>query len=255
MEPKLCNVCNEDKPLHNYTFIKDRKKYKATCKECVARKSREDRSQKKQQNLRFCKNCKNWLDFSEFQKDQAERYHYECKKCVILLTKSGSTSKSVIVGSDKLCLECHKLINISNFPVGRGLGGVQAYCSSCIRLRAQKKYKSEKSKYRERSYRWRIENREVYLAQHRIHQFNRISQTKAQSDGTVDEDFLKQIYGTENCYYCNRATPDDERTLEHVIPLSRGGLHSVYNIEMACINCNSGKQHKTIEEWEEYKKI
>lgn len=255
MKLKVCYVCNEDKPLSDYSFSKNRDRHKATCKKCVAKRAREKRAEKAEANLRFCKQCKVWLDVSLFQCDRANRYHYECKKCTLFLTREGTFSKSVIIGSEKLCLECHKLKDISLFKPGRGIGDIQAYCMPCLKIRGQRKYKKEKAKYRERSYKWRIDNREVYLAQHRIHQFNRENQIKAQSDGTVTEDFLKEIYATNNCFYCERETPRDDRTLEHLVPLSRGGLHSIYNIEMACVNCNSSRQHKTVEEWNEYKEL
>lgn len=255
MELKLCHVCHEDKPLSDYSFIKDRNRYNYNCKACVARKARDKRAEDKRLQIRFCRNCKTWLSNDSFQQDKAGRSHYECKNCVILLTKRGIISKSVILDSRKLCLECHELKDISHFKPGRGIGDVQAYCSPCLSLRAQRKYKNEKEKYRERSYRWRIDNREVYLAQHRIHQFNRNNLVKAQSDGTVTGKFLIEIYATLNCFYCKRETPASERSLEHVMPLSRGGSHSASNIEMACINCNSSKREKTLKEWNEYKSI
>ena len=37
--------------------------------------------------------------------------------------------------------------------------------------------------------------------------------------------------------------------MDHVLPLSRGGLHEVNNLVPACRKCNFNKHDKTLEEW------
>jgi len=63
----------------------------------------------------------------------------------------------------------------------------------------------------------------------------------------------------DTCCYCGvtmlflRATEGrynpTKATLEHVIPISRGGLHVWENVKLACRRCNVSKQAKTVEEW------
>lgn len=48
------------------------------------------------------------------------------------------------------------------------------------------------------------------------------------------------------CHYCGTKGP---LTMDHVIPVSRGGVHSVGNLVAACAPCNSQKRHRTIMEW------
>jgi 5-methylcytosine-specific restriction endonuclease McrA len=40
------------------------------------------------------------------------------------------------------------------------------------------------------------------------------------------------------CFYCKRKRP---LTMDHVVPLSRGGAHAAYNIVAACHSCNASK--------------
>ena len=47
------------------------------------------------------------------------------------------------------------------------------------------------------------------------------------------------------CFYCG----DPWQHLDHVIPLSRGGLHERANLVPACQPCNDSKGTKTPEEW------
>lgn len=114
-------------------------------------------------------------------------------------------------------------------------------------------YLERKAQYRESSLRWRRENRERYLAQHRLHQFNRKSLAKASSDGTVTTELLQELYSTETCAYCSGSIEIEQRTIDHAIPLSRGGPHSADNLVMACKSCNCSKSSKTPEEFTEWK--
>jgi 5-methylcytosine-specific restriction endonuclease McrA len=49
-----------------------------------------------------------------------------------------------------------------------------------------------------------------------------------------------------HCAYCGK---EAKLTLDHVIPLSKGGRHSKDNVVPACGHCNSSKKDKTLEEW------
>jgi 5-methylcytosine-specific restriction endonuclease McrA len=50
-----------------------------------------------------------------------------------------------------------------------------------------------------------------------------------------------------SCAYCGRKM--ERPTMDHVIPLSRGGAHSKDNIVPACRHCNSSKRSRTPQEW------
>jgi 5-methylcytosine-specific restriction endonuclease McrA len=52
-------------------------------------------------------------------------------------------------------------------------------------------------------------------------------------------------YGGQ-CAYCHEVRP---LTLDHVVPLARGGRHAVGNIVPACGSCNSSKNARLIVEW------
>jgi 5-methylcytosine-specific restriction endonuclease McrA len=54
---------------------------------------------------------------------------------------------------------------------------------------------------------------------------------------------------TESCVYCRGAMADDARSVEHVIPLSRGGHHSRENVVVACVRCNLSKRDRMPLEW------
>jgi 5-methylcytosine-specific restriction endonuclease McrA len=52
--------------------------------------------------------------------------------------------------------------------------------------------------------------------------------------------------GLSGCVYC----PDGEfEHIDHVIPLIRGGAHSIENLVPSCARCNGSKGAKLLEEW------
>jgi len=69
----------------------------------------------------------------------------------------------------------------------------------------------------------------------------------------VYEDNIKQ-FGTLTCIYCLIPLKFGKDHLEHKIPISRGGTNKYNNLAIACINCNSRKGNKTVEEYKKYLK-
>lgn len=43
------------------------------------------------------------------------------------------------------------------------------------------------------------------------------------------------------CFYCHVELTDENRTLDHYVPLRRGGPDVVDNIKLACLRCNRNK--------------
>jgi len=50
-----------------------------------------------------------------------------------------------------------------------------------------------------------------------------------------------------SCAYCGAEKVALQQ--EHVIPISRGGNHTVENVVPACVSCNLSKASKLVEEW------
>ncbi|GAB6062304.1 HNH endonuclease [Deferrisoma palaeochoriense] len=54
------------------------------------------------------------------------------------------------------------------------------------------------------------------------------------------------------CHYCGRRVPPSELTMDHVVPLARGGRSVRSNVVPACKDCNSKKRYLLPVEWAEY---
>lgn len=54
------------------------------------------------------------------------------------------------------------------------------------------------------------------------------------------------------CHYCNRLTSTKDLTMDHVVPLARGGRTTKGNVVPCCKECNTKKKQLLIQEWADY---
>jgi len=54
------------------------------------------------------------------------------------------------------------------------------------------------------------------------------------------------------CYYCRRSIKPADLTMDHLIPIARGGKSIQGNVVPACKDCNNKKRYLLPTEWEEY---
>ena len=54
------------------------------------------------------------------------------------------------------------------------------------------------------------------------------------------------------CHYCGGMFPPDQLTMDHLVPVTRGGKSTPGNVVPACRDCNSRKKYLLPIEWEEY---
>ncbi len=62
----------------------------------------------------------------------------------------------------------------------------------------------------------------------------------------------KRKISSGECYYCGRKFEQKDLTMDHKIPLSRGGRSSKDNLVPACKECNNAKKNLLPAEWTEY---
>ena len=54
------------------------------------------------------------------------------------------------------------------------------------------------------------------------------------------------------CHYCGGTFPPGELTMDHLVPVARGGKSTPGNVVPACRECNSRKKYLLPMEWDEY---
>ena len=190
---------------------------------------------------RECTKCKQCLEFPKnFFKDKKGKGGYKscCKKCdqsIKRKPKNKEANKKYRTGE--------------NYAKYRAMDNAykRKYLSH-LRKNSDKyrAYKAEKDK----AYRQTPSGR-ASMARNK-------SKRKSGDPGKLTgKQWLSVLKKFENrCAYCG--TSDACLTMDHFIPISKGGKTIIENIVPACISCNSSKQNKPAEEWcdkEVYSKV
>ena len=76
--------------------------------------------------------------------------------------------------------------------------------------------------------------------------FIKIERRKARELKTTS--WWRQRLGEGCCYYCEQKFPRSELTMDHVIPIARGGRTTKKNVVVSCKACNTEKKYKTLAE-------
>ena len=54
------------------------------------------------------------------------------------------------------------------------------------------------------------------------------------------------------CHYCSRSVSPKALSMDHIVPIARGGRSTKGNVVAACKACNTAKKHLLPMEWEDY---
>jgi 5-methylcytosine-specific restriction endonuclease McrA len=167
-----------------------------------------------------------------------------------------------ILTDKKQCTKCGEWKNKDQFNKDKNRkDGLFPWCKTCSRANTQKHVDAHLEEYREKARKWAEDNRERSRAKTRTWYNNNKEKAlqyaytyvenrrarKVANGGKVTKgewEALKNKYGNK-CIApgCNRT----DVTMDHVIPLSLGGAHSIENIQPLCGFHNSSKQTKVID--------
>ncbi|MCF8076598.1 MAG: HNH endonuclease [Desulfotignum sp.] len=79
-----------------------------------------------------------------------------------------------------------------------------------------------------------------------------LKKERAKARKIRNSQWWKRKRATGICHYCGQKFLPAELTMDHLIPLIRGGRSEKYNLVPCCKNCNSQKQQMLPWEWDVY---
>jgi 5-methylcytosine-specific restriction endonuclease McrA len=272
-EGKCCPACNQWKC--HLAFYKNPKGVNglfAKCKECVKLAEKAHRARKKEQlgkpieipkfqhidpicdcDGKFCRTCAQWKCYLAFSKDHkgGKGLSSACKECI----KSYQLAHRDEINEQR---RKNRQENAEHYS---------AYMKEFHRKNPEPK-KARNRKYRqEHAEQIRVylsvygRTNEAYRAKRRAHRreysrlhpeqnaqnFNNRRARLQQVGGSLTSREWKKLCKHYNytCLCCKKQVPEIKLTVDHVIPLCKGGANSIENIQPLCQSCNS-KKHRNI---------
>ena len=79
-----------------------------------------------------------------------------------------------------------------------------------------------------------------------------LAREKAKARELRQSQWWKRKRSSGLCHWCRGQFAPRELTMDHVVPLIRGGLTVKSNVVVCCAECNAKKKYMLPLEWEEY---
>lgn len=218
--------------------------------------------------MKLCKECgieKNLEDFYK-RSDSPDGYRNDCKDCVKKRRKNYRQSNP-----DKIYeynkqyqednVEKRKKWNKKYHSLNKEKRNIQTlewyYENKEHCLSVKKLYrKNNKKRLQEYHKKYKKQNSDLV----RLYTEKRRALKISSEDGTVTKEAILNLLKQQNykCVYCQEKFKEMIKVgsrnrigydMEHKTPLSRGGKHSINNIQLTCPACNGNKFDKTHEEF------
>jgi 5-methylcytosine-specific restriction endonuclease McrA len=208
--------------------------------------------------MKKCSKCVKLKNDSEFSKDKSKKDGLQCvcKECQIEYGKENSEKKKEYnkeyrrkkAEKIKEYQKQYREKNAEQIIENRKKHYVENKEAILEKHREYKKINAEKIKERNKKY------QKKYHKNNPEKSFNKTARRRAKigDQGITKEEWLSVMNSTGwKCFYCDCSLIEKKvRTVDHIIPLSRGGKHCVDNLVPCCRKCNSSKHNKLFTEWD-----
>ncbi len=79
-----------------------------------------------------------------------------------------------------------------------------------------------------------------------------VRREKAKARELRRSQWWKNVLGRAQCYYCGKQVHPHDLTMDHIVPIVRGGRSRKGNVVACCKECNTKKKYLLPVEWHEY---
>ena len=79
-----------------------------------------------------------------------------------------------------------------------------------------------------------------------------VRREKAKARELRASQWWKNQLGKGQCHYCRQRVPPKDLTMDHIVPIVRGGRTTRANVVPCCKECNNQKKYMLPIEWQEH---
>jgi 5-methylcytosine-specific restriction endonuclease McrA len=208
--------------------------------------------------MKQCTACREVKPVSAFYLDRAspDGLAYQCKPCHRIVARRWKAAHRTEV------IAKHKEWRHANPEKMRQYGLTNRERNrEALRVRKKVYRETHREQVRAQEYAWVRANRDWVRAKSREYQARhpevrrmKVRQRRARvkgAGGTIPvADWKNLLISLGSRCLCCGAT--GHLTLDHVIPLARGGTHTIDNAQPLCKSCNCRKQHRFVFDWRPY---
>lgn len=241
---KRCSCCHNVKPLvafHAWRYSRDG--HRAQCKICLSRKSPETVAAERKRNtlavagLQVCRVCNEVKPMDAFSvRSENGKPRRECKAC-------RTSVAAIYVETNRVKVAARRHHHYENNRSRISTDRVEYHAKHRNRLNAYARQWRRDNPEHVRSLNagYRRRKPEVIKV---CGQRRRARLMNADGNVTTQEWAAQVAYFDHRCAYCGCYL--DRPTMEHMMPLSKGGPHVIENIVPACAPCNSRKSDRDL---------
>jgi len=243
-ETKICTKCKQEKELNQFSFRNDTQNYRRQCKQCVSYTSKKyyieniDKiKQYQDENKTKIKERKKAKYLSNCEEIKQKRKQY-CKDNPDKIKEQ--KRKYYLKNQDKIKAKTREYYfnNIEDIKIKSKEYRKNNF--EKLKKAKQKYVKENPEKVKERHRRYMQTEKGKLIAKNMKH-----SRRDKYKKGDVTTEQIKELYkNTKNCYWCNCKLEKNNTHLDHYIPLSKDGKHTISNLVLACGSCNRKKSSK-----------
>jgi hypothetical protein len=253
---KECPHCHKEKLKQLFHKEKCGSMYYGICEECYLKKE-ETKLNKKTQ----CSKCKLEKLDNEFAKFPNGNKHYYCLDCNKIHLENKHKQDNLRLNKLKECRRCNIIKSIDLFYNAKTKDGKNCFCKECVNLINKNWESRNPEQANDRIKRFRNKNRIELNKQtnkrnksRRFKTLATVINSRARQKGFTNEISYLDLFHLAKkqklrCAISGIKLTNSNLSVDHIIPYSQGGQHTLENIQLVDLTINKMKLTNTLNDF------